>query len=180
MKKNHSFLKSNAGFTLVEMLVAMVILGILLTMVMQSYWGLIQIYQKAEIMRQLQRESHFTLTRVADKMRYHSLNYQAYNLGGACGVTLSKKLCLGPHVFIFDDVTGSLTMDGQPLFSSDVIEVRHLDFSFTPDRDPFVHLGTPSAQTQPKLTLLMEVAAQDLPDLKFDLQATISSRKYTP
>lgn len=166
--------EKNKGFTLVEVVVVVVVFGMLMTMVMQSYWGLVQAYQKAEVMRQLQRESNFALTRIADKMRYHSLNY-AEQISGECAGA-AEKLCIGDYVFTYDDGEGTLTMADQPLFSAGSVEVVDFRFSYTPDADPFASFA--NRQLHPKLTVFLSVASRKEPGLKMDLQTTISSRKY--
>ncbi|MCK5460557.1 prepilin-type N-terminal cleavage/methylation domain-containing protein [Candidatus Gracilibacteria bacterium] len=172
------------GFTLVEVLVSIVISGMVLVSVMGSYWILMKTNQAAELSRNLQKETSFTLIRMTDKIRSLSIDYEAYenNSGKLCEnqnlQTEQIMLCIKDNQ-IFEHKDGMLFMNDQPLFSSS-FEVETVYFSVSPSQDPFKNLAKKEFQLQPKVTIFLKVKAKLNPKIKFEIQTTISSRKYTP
>lgn len=170
-----------SGFTLIEVIVSMVISVMLLTLVMGGFMTLIQTNQRNDAFRELQKESNFALIRLADKMRAVSIDYPAYEAGGACqnldlGSPLAQ-LCLGDdHIFSFEE--GNLWLNEQPLFS-DIFEVEKALFTVLPAQNPFTNLTVQSAQLQPKVHFYGVVKSKAFPQLYIPLQTTISSRSYT-
>ena len=91
-------IKSKA-FTLIEVLVAVVITGMVLSSVLLGYWQMVKVNHTINLSRQLQKEVHFAMVRMADKIRDYSIDYNAYtNPTGSCGeqtITSPSKLCIG-------------------------------------------------------------------------------------
>ncbi len=167
-----------SGFTLIELLVAVVISGIVLVSVMSSFWLFIQTHQKAEANRELQREVRFAMTRIADKTRNYSIKYSEYQSGGNCPPSINQnhKLCLEDHSFEFRD--GNLWLEDQPIFSENKFKVNDAFFGFSPDEDPKINLGELDLQIQPKVTVYLEVESKRDSNINFEVQTSLSSRKY--
>lgn len=167
----------HSGFSLIELLVVIVTSAIVLSAVLGSFASLINITQKIDISRQLQKEIHFTLVRIGDKMRTYSLDYEAYESGACQGTEPqnSQKVCLQNNtLFAYDNSNPedkTLTLNGERLFSR-IFDVQDAFFFYITPPDP----NTP--KLQPKLTVYLDVASKHYPDIQFQIQTTISSRQY--
>jgi len=205
MKFKHTSFSKNQGFTLIEVLVATVISVAMLTLVMSSFWTLWQTYKTSELLRDMQHEATFALTRIADKVRNYGVDYSAYIAPGRCvGVNVNENLCVkdpvsgeeflfsykgigatpGPEQALFmGDYTNP---DLDPLFSHDKFLITHLRFDKFPDTEP-TRQNTAN-QFQPKVMIAFRMQSKvDVwgkpivdPDdaLSLDMQTTISSRNY--
>ncbi len=181
-----------SGFTLIEVLVSLVIMGIMLTLATSSYWVFMQTNIKAGISRDLQQEMRFGLTRMTDQMRGFSIDYSAYgDVTSDCGSgNLNQKFCFGKNSkgeFVFleykedpdedaDTDDEMLFFDGQPLFSSK-FRVSGFYVAFSPTESPYRN-GASEFQIQPKATFFLKVESKRFENIKLELQTTISSRKY--
>lgn len=170
----------NKGFTLIEVLVSLVISSMLLISVMGSYWVLMKANKSAEISRGLQKETNFTIIRMADSIRNFSIDYEAYPIGsGTICENLNMKscqnLCIKNNFFEYKDQ--NLWMNEQPLFSSKY-EVEDVYFSTAPNKDPFENLADRQLQIQPRVTIFIRVTSKENPSIKQEIQTTIASRKY--
>ena len=166
------------GFSLLELLVAMVLSGIVLVSVLTSFWLFIQTHQKAELNRELQRETRFALSRIADKTRNFSIDYEQYKPGENCPPSINQnhKLCLEGHSVEFKN--NNLYLDDQPLLSPEKFHINTAHFGFSPDKDPRKNLGDIHLQIQPKVSINFNVESKKINTIKFDIQTTLSSRKY--
>ena len=175
------------GFTLVEMLVAMVITGIMLTLVMASYWTFLQTQQRMAVSRELQSEVRFALNRVADKVRFSRPNYPEYTGTGDCTTDINYHLCLlgadgTTYLFAYDQAAETLRLGNdpsniQPLISPQKFKVTGLHFDFSPQNDPS---DLSNDQMQPKVTVYIEVSPRSgrYQHVVIANQTTISSRQY--
>ena len=167
-----------AGISLIEVLVSIVIAGIIFSTVMVSYFSLIQTQQKTDIMRQMQKEVHFAIIRIADKIRANSIDYDAYSGGRCSGIDLrsSNKLCLGAdNIF---EVNGTrLMMNNSPLIS-EKFAIKKMYFYGSPTTNPVGNQGDKDSQFQPKVTIFLEVESLKDPSISMEVQTTISSRNY--
>ena len=167
--------KKIAGATLIELLVSIVVAGLVLSAVLASYASIVRAHQKNTIFRQMQLQSSFALTRIADKVRADSINYSEFVVDSADLTSSQEKLFAGDSVFQLVDE--NILMNNQPLFS-ETINVENLLFQITPAIDPFENLAEISAQLQPKVTIMLQIRSRIDPDLNLNVQTTISSRKY--
>jgi len=180
----------NSGFTLIEVLVATVISAGMLTLVMTSFWTLWQTYRTADLMREMQHEATFAMTRIADKVRAEGLDYSAYNNPTQCQPNINHLLCVGSNTFFrFDPAEAMLFMGNytnqNPLFSADKFLILDLRFAHYPLNAPTrTDLGT---QFQPQVVVRFSIVSRrdiwgreiDPADsFSLDLQTTISSRQY--
>ena len=168
----------SSAFTLIEVLVSLVISGIMLTLVTSSYWLFLKVHKKAAVSRELQQETRFAMTRMADKIRAYNINYQDYESGGACppSQTRNYKLCLNDHTISFHE--NNVWLDEHPLFSIDKFTVETAYFEFSPEVDPLKNIGNLPAQIQPKTTVFLHLTSKKFPDTELKVQTTLSSRKY--
>ncbi len=151
----------NAGFSLIELVVAITIGGVILATVMGSYLSLAQVRQNLDITRQLQREVNFAAMRISDRARAYSVNYEELDADN------HHYLPLGDDEFEYDAMEKELTMNGAPLFSPNV-EVSELNFTVFPT--------APSNRVQTKVTLEFRVTSRVKPEISVPLRTTISSR----
>ncbi len=176
------------GFTLLEVLVATVISVTMLTLVMGSFWTLWQLYREADLMREMQHEATFAMTRIADKVRSNGVDYDGYLDPNRCQGDINKTLCLGENWFLkAEDENLKMTNNGtlEPLFSANKFALDYLHFSVFPANKP--NPTTLENGFQPQVTVHMELRslrdslgreAEPADALKFTIQTTISSRKY--
>ncbi len=174
-------LNKQRAFTLIEILVGIVISGMVLSSVLAASWQMIKMRQITDASRQLQKEMHFSLIRIADKIRSYSIDYNAYEVTGECnGVSIlsSQKLCVGDDN-VFEIIDDKLTMNNAPLMS-DIFKVTNFVFKVTPTKDPSLHenKADQEVQLQPKVTVYFRAEAKNLPQVHQVLQTTISSRVY--
>lgn len=150
-----------AGFSLVELVVAITIGGVVLSTVMVSYVSLAKMRQSLDISRQVQRELNFATMRISDRARANSINYEKLDSDN------HHFLPLGEDEFIYDDVAKSLSMNGAPLFSPNIM-VEQAEFDVWPiNNDPKV---------QPMVNLQLLVSSKNKPDIEIPLRTSISSR----
>lgn len=173
---------------MIEVLVAVVITAIMLTLVMASYWTFLQTQQRMAVSRELQSEVRFAFNRLADAIRSHGLDYAEYPTG-QCN-DINRKLCLLQNTtppsttyVEFDPTTNILSMgpdsaNTQPLISPTKFVVDNVQFEVSPTENPKVDLTQP--QQQPKVTVFLRVFPRDerYQDLVIENQTTISSRQY--
>lgn len=184
----------NKGFTLVELVVTMVILGLVFSGVMGAYYMLLQTRDRVDLEREMQKEVSFAITRMTDKIRAESVDYQAYESGGRCQSTYlqgAQKICLGDHWYLFfDGASSQLFIENsvgqrQGLFSHKFL-VTSAEFYTTPEKDPYdpAHIAISDYQLHPKTQIYLEVASvrknknNTDPLIKMDIQTTVSSRQY--
>lgn len=170
MKKLH-------GLSLVELLVAITVAGIILATVMTSYVSLEKSSRKIDLSRQLLRETNFALIRIGDRIRNNSIDYSKYSGENApCSLENTEKLCLKRGIQI-EQYEGNLLFAGQPLFS-DIFHIQKAVFEVSPEEDP-ANLG--NDQFQPKVQILLKLESAEKNPIKIDpllLRTTISSRQY--
>lgn len=198
-RKNSKF--KNPGLTLIELLVAMVIGSLMLILVMESYWVMMQTYFQVEASRDLQRETRFAMTRMTDKIRANSIDYAGYEAGApadrcpSLDLSNNATLCLtGDHHFQPDGeikiehdtadkmvyLVSKANSTRQPLLSPNKFEVTNFNLKSTPGANPFNYAL--ENQMQPKTTIFMEVASkkEGFENVKISVQTTVSSRVYSP
>ncbi len=163
------------GSTLIELLVATVIAGIIFTSAMGAYFVFAKNTQKMNIWREIQKETHFSMIRMADKIRSHSIDFSEYSSGN-CVTDVNRNLCLNNGYF-FKFENENLKMNGSPLFSKE-FKVERIHFQISPNQDPFTNITNKSLQIQPKVQIQMEISSRRIPDIKFLIRTTISSRVY--
>lgn len=185
-----------SGFTLIELLVSIVITGMMLTLVLASYWTFLQTQQKMAISRELQSEVRFVFNRFADKVRSSTIDYAEYVPGGECEIT-GTRLCLidsaGIGIFFYYDSANTIlnlgirpaynagdpvpVIEYEPVISPNKFTVTGLNFDFSPTDNPAILAND---QLQPKTTFYLEVSPRDgrYQDLVIESQTTISSRQY--
>ncbi len=173
----------NKAFTLIEVVVSMVVSALLLTLVLGSFWLLIQINQKNEIAGELQKQTSFAMIRMSDKIKNHSIDYRAYqhdseticqNLALTSGT--QNRLCL-QNGYKFKQKNSNLFMNNHQLFSDD-FEVEYVYFFVSPAEDPFSDITNFSIQIQPKVTIKLKVKSKKYDNIFLEIGSTISSRKY--
>ena len=166
----------------------------MLTLATSSYWLFLKTNMKTEVSRDLQQEMRFALTRITDRMRAYSIDYEEYSdiSPKACSGYANAKACFtGGSILRYDadpdadesTEDGMLYLEDQPLFSPKKINVTAFYTDFSPRINPYKpeNMGNLDIQIQPKATFFIEAQAKDkrFKNIKLQLQTTISSRKYS-
>lgn len=149
-----------AGFSLIELLVAITIGGIILTVVMTSYAAMSQTNLQLDAARQLQKETNFAVIRMADRIRNFSVDLDN---------STDKKLIIGHKKGVFEYLPNKkqLTMDEQPVFSSNIL-VTKMEFKYSKN----------SAKLQPWVQIYLKVASKKNKEITNRIRTTISSRIF--
>ena len=157
-----------SGYTLIELLVAITIGGVILATVMGSFLALSKTQKQLDLTRQIQREINFATIRIADRVRSQSIDYD--------NIVITDNHFLpivGKEGFRFNPDPGikQLTMNGAPLFSSNLM-VRNLEFAVSENPD------TSHLQPSVKIELLVSdrTIGAEPPTVSVPLRTTISSR----
>ncbi len=160
-------IRNFAGFSLIELLVAMTIGGVILTAVMTSYVAMTKTSLRLDLARQMQKETNFAVIRMVDKIR----NYPIKNCD-------EKKLVLQNrqgHEITFKFLLENkqqLTLNEQPLFSENIaVDDGHFDCKGLDDEEN-------PAKIQPRVQIYLQVSAKKDPEITNRVQTTISSRIF--
>ena len=192
------------GFTLIEVLVATVISVAMMTLVMASFWTLWQTYRTSELLRDMQHEATFALTRISDKVRNYGVDYAAY-VGTSANVNhnlwvkdtdLNREFLFRykplPDEALFLGNYTEPDADLDPMFSHDKFAITELRFSKSPDngaptRANSVRVIDPVRMLQPQVSIYFKMVSRfdvwgrpvDPADaLSLEIQTSISSRNY--
>ncbi len=155
--------RQTTGFTLIELIVAITIGGIILATVMGSFLTLGKIKQQLDLTRQIQRELSFATIRIADRIRSQSLDYTRIEDSNLHALPLGET-----ELFSFDPDAGMLFMNDAPLFSSSLM-VQDAEFTVSPL----------SNTLQPQVHLEIRVSERttaEVPRVSIPIRTTISSR----
>lgn len=155
--------RQTTGFTLIELIVAITIGGIILATVMGSFLTLGKIKQQLDLTRQIQRELSFATIRIADRIRSQSLDYARIEDSNLHALPLGET-----ELFSFDPDAGMLFMNDAPLFSSSLM-VQDAEFTVSPL----------SNTLQPQVHLEIRVSERttaEVPRVSIPIRTTISSR----
>lgn len=186
-------LKSNktiSGFTLIEIIVALGIFVIVVTLVTEIFTIIMSQQRRAYNIQQIHSDLRYTVEKIAQFIRLSTIDYNICNQSGYCegediylrdqnlqyiGIKKENdqiKICESSESCILPDA------EWEALTSPDYKIVR-FNIYYKPTSDPF---GTPpSSNYQPRITLVIEA---DLPQKKLiereriTLQTTITSRVY--
>jgi prepilin-type N-terminal cleavage/methylation domain-containing protein len=153
----------NTGFTLIELIVAITIGGIILATVMGSFLTLSKTKQTLDITRQIQRELNFATIRIADRVRSQSIDYARLVDSNHHFLPLGQD-----ESFRFDEDAGMIFMNDAPLFSH-LLHVQDVELTVSPnnnEQQPYVHLEI----------LVSEKSSEESPRISIPIRTTISSR----
>ena len=202
MKK---IIKNKEGFTLIEMLVAMAIFVMFMTVLINTYTYIVRQQQATNEKRALYVEARKVFDALGNELRDGMVDYLAdkdsvpdCKVPSASGSSKSEVLCLvskddstrrrisveGERVKIEsrfrDSVSGVFGSDKEAFLHSEEVKVKTLDFYIYPLIDPYdlEHATYDTAQFQPMVTVYAEFYLEEFPDDLLKLQTTISSRIY--
>lgn len=194
-------LKTQNGFTLVEMLIAIAIFVLFTGLILTSYLGVVRSLHDTESFRILYAEARNgmdVITEMARSSRFYGPDDAVFRadtlgcLGGEKGPVFyssdyskTDAVCFdqsAQKVIIREFKNGvSTDVDGQILNSSSVY-VKDFDAEVFPKDNPYSadYAFNPSTYFQPKVTFTVIFAKKDTKgdELTVDLSTTISSRFY--
>lgn len=164
----HNTIRRQAGFTLLEMIIAMGIFVIMFTITLGIYSYALKAEQKTIQFSKLQKESQLIMEVVAKKIRYSEVDYDWYNNGsGEPLEAVENSLALldkysNRTVFSHIDNNISVCNNSDCLLEEDYypisaqnITVTELDFYIDPLTSPF-SLNNPPIK-YPKITIVMNL-----------------------
>ena len=190
--------RSQKGFTLIEMMIAMTIFVIFIGAVMQSYLSIITTQREANEYRVMYSEARHIFDKFSDEVRNGNISYQ--QLGQGIANPLNQLVLTSPDLsravrFQYDSTAGAvyfsealMNSDGQfdlkPGYSlnSDRIKIKEFKIYVSPLVDPYKpeNVYNSATQYQPKVTVFAKFEKEigSGRTLDIDLQTTISSRSY--
>ena len=153
-----------SGLTLIELIIAITIGGIILATVMGSFLTLGKNKQTLDTRRQIQREINFATLRMADRIRSQSVDYARVVASDRHFLPVREE-----EAFWFDEDAGMIFMNDAPLFSH-FLRVQDAEFTVSEQNDLF----------QPKVHIKIRVSEKTAdgvePVLSIPIRTTISSR----
>lgn len=161
---NNSNLKSNKGFTLIELIVAMAIFVVVISLTMGIFVKAIEGQRKVKAIQNVQENARFVLERMAREIRMSTINTSA---GNNLGITAYKVT--GDESVIYSLSGDQILRNGEAVTSSQ-IQVSQLKFYV--NQDPNI---------QDRVTIMIAVqniAQKPKQQVKINLQTTISLRDY--
>jgi len=188
-----SIKKSQSGFTLVEMVVAVGLFSIVSVLIAQLFVLFNRAQVRSSLQQQMQSDARVMMAQLTDRIRAASINYPAY------GASVTSP---GNTLFLIDEngievtfaqtsveancpsaaATPCLTVseDGTNFspISSDKFTVDLVQFYVDPTTDPAEPTGP---NIQPRVTFAVEMTAisnDPAQRVKANLQTTVSSRVY--
>ncbi|MCB9809363.1 prepilin-type N-terminal cleavage/methylation domain-containing protein [Candidatus Peribacteria bacterium] len=144
-----------AGFTLLELVIAMALSAVVLTAAVGGYGTLRRVEATADIHRNLQQESIFVMQRLTDLLRE-----------SAVVTSTGSDLIMGEQTLHYDAEAKTLTFAGQPLTSE---EIQVGDFSA---------ILTAEEGMQPRTVLTLTLQHRTVAEASLTLRTVISSRVY--
>lgn len=176
------------GFTLMEVLVALALFSVIITVATNLFLSFQRTSRKTESLEQLTGSARFIVERIAREVREGTVDYEEYatrnvDLQVSHPTTLFLRTSANQQrSFALDN--GTITMNDEELTGSGV-RVQDVQFTIVPAQDPFEFHETTGkflANAQPRVTILLTLdnnkPESDRDYTKYDVQTTISSRVY--
>lgn len=189
-------IKSQKGFTLIEMLIAMTVFVMFMGVVIQSYLGIVRSQQETNEYRVMYSEARHIFDRFSDEVKNGSIYYKELSAktltlisaDGNRAVKFSYDDAEDKQVLNFSESIrgedGVFQIPKTYQLNTDRIKIKEFDIYVTPLKDPYKadNIVDNSAQYQPKVTIFatFEKEFSGGETLDLDLQTTISSRSYGP
>ncbi|MFH1508735.1 MAG: type II secretion system protein [bacterium] len=192
--------KKQFGFSTMEMLVAVTIFAIVVTVVTSTFIWIIRSKEKTETLTKVEQDARFTLDTIARTVRERFIDYNAY-AGGETSDTICSTInledpsqnpvqiiCLlgeennsDPFVIQYKPEDNEITYGYDPIF--DIITPEDIDITsfyayISPTSSPYFLANNP----QGSITIVIEATAPNYPDMSSEsvhLQTTVSARDYT-
>lgn len=184
--------KNKRGFTLVELLIAMMIFVIFLTVLMGSYFRLIRAQKEANDYRILYSEARTVFDSISDELKNDAIYYGDESISEYNSAQKLVKLVAkdGSYVVLFLENEGAVgyckAKTGGLIESSYILtpqtKVNKFDIYISPVKDPYkaANVEFDSLQFQPKITV-DAVFSKNISNQEFTLplRTTVSSRFYS-
>lgn len=168
-KKNSS--ASNAGFTLVEVMVAFLIFSIILTIFSSVFLSSSQIQKRAFNIQQAEENANYILESMAKEIRVSRISGPDTNCPSSPAASLSMTHPVnGNIVYSLSGTSVQRTVNG----TATTISSNTVDFT----RLQFCILGTPIGdQKQPRVTILASIRSKKTQQqTSVDIQTVVSQR----
>lgn len=195
--------KKKRGFTLIEIMVAMVVFSIFMGVVFNTYFSLISSNQNADTVRQMYSGARDAFSVLAEDIRLSAIDYNdaQTETNKAKSLYLLSKDGLKRTVYRVeknvdkegffvisraesyrDSLSAGFSESDAQLITSPQLLIKSFKFIVTPQGDPYSSDSYDiwSNQFQPQVTILATFVNNDQAgQVEFPLQTTISSRVYT-
>ena len=172
-------MRKNA-FSLIELVIAITVAGIVFSSAMAGYVALVRTEQKAQELRRVQSEARMALLRIGDLLREQGTAYDHHSGGGE---TTELYLKNGQRLRFSSegaaDFPQNLLYDDAPFFSQNTA-VSEGSFFIEPEGDPFSteNLTQKSLQVQPRVRIFMTLVSRNDPSVRFPIRTLFSLRRY--
>ena len=189
-------LNSKAGFTLMEMLVALALFSVVVTIGSDLYLTFQKTTRRTEAIQEVLTDSRFIVERMVREIREGTIDYPAYENGiSGTESALYLRNSAGERILFahYDcDRDGAreciaLRINGgqSEALTSRRVRVQNVAFLITPAEDPFefeAGSGQYASDIQPRVTLVVSID-NNLPSdnreyVQYAIQTTASSRVY--
>jgi hypothetical protein len=188
--KLHQGKKSQAGFTLVEAVVAAAVFAFIVSSVIGVYLAVVNIDSKTRAARGVQQSARFIMDFLGKEIRNGSINYADYPSGtityGAGGYATEVRILnqLNEEETVACNGT-NLTLtktSGVSNLNAPGVLVTRCEFFISPSTTPFANLSANPPDTQPFVTVVLQLTSNYNNRLGtsevMDLQSTFTVRDY--
>ncbi len=177
-------IRKTTGFTLMELMVAITVSGIILSAVMTSYAALVANKQKIDQFRHTQSAATLSMSKIADKVRDFGINYDAYEGGDAS--TETTLLHIGPYIdenevehdISFEIKNGKILMQYNDRVAPITGGLVVSDGAFVVQPSTVPNRGEGAQLYQPRVDVDLSFVSADDESIKMDLETSLSSRQY--
>jgi prepilin-type N-terminal cleavage/methylation domain-containing protein len=157
---------NNKGFTIIEMVVAVGVFAVVITVSLAAFLNVSNIQKRAEALRVINNNLNFSLETMMREIRSGS----TYRVGGG-GISLTiASVSGGDIIYRLNNGRIEKSVTGSPFITLTAPEVNITKLLFI--REPL-----PGPQIQPRITIIINGSAGEKNVIKLNLQTTISQRK---
>jgi len=158
---------NNKGFTIIEMVVAVGVFAVVITVSLAAFLNISDIQKRAEALRVINNNLNFSLETMMREIRAGS-NYRV----GSGGTSLTIASVFGGDItYRLNNNRIEKSVDGSPFITLTAPEVNITKLLF------IVQGQNPNDGLQPRVNIIITGSAGEKTLIKLNLQTTISQRK---
>lgn len=177
--------RSEAGFTLAEMIVAVSIFVITVAAIITAFMSVVRAQNRAEALRVVGEDARYSMEQIARGLRLAKVDYAALrglpapfyrDMNGIPEIYYLDENENQHHIYVRNDA--KLMIDDQAITPND-IQITDLRFYISPNQSPYAG-GSENSQSRVTIVLSSQLLKKEQPVEGSDitLQTTVSSRVY--